>query len=190
MGAALEIEAIRRALKSLSVLPSPIYLGVNASPATILRAEFAEVLRDAPLERVVIELTEHSTVENYDATLEAMRTLRANGLRLAIDDAGAGYASLRHILHMKPDFIKLDIELTRNIDLDPARKALTTALIAFARDTGSRIIAEGVERESELETLRSIGVKKVQGYLLGRPADLDSALKALARLPKVQDAAA
>jgi EAL domain-containing protein (putative c-di-GMP-specific phosphodiesterase class I) len=190
MGAALEVEAIRRALRSLSVLPPPIYLGVNASPATILRAEFAEVLRDAPLERVVIEVTEHSSVENYEAILDALLPLRANGLRLAIDDAGAGYASLRHILRMKPDFIKLDIELTWNIDLDPARKALTSALIAFARDTGSRIIAEGVERQGELETLRSIGVKKVQGYLLGRPTDLDSALKILADLQKKRDAAA
>jgi len=190
LGAALEIEAIRRALNSLSVLPPPIYLGVSASPTTVVRAEFAEVLRGAPLERVVIEVTEHSSVENYEAILEALRPLRENGLRLAIDDAGAGYASLRHILHMKPDFIKPDIEMTRNIDLDPARKALTAALIAFACDTGSRIIAEGVERKGELETLRSIGVKKAQGYLLGRPANLDSALKALARHQKTQYAAA
>jgi EAL domain-containing protein (putative c-di-GMP-specific phosphodiesterase class I) len=190
MGATLEIEAVRRALAALTVFPETIYLGINASPTTILRPEFAKTLGCALSERVVIEITEHSSVQDYEAVMEALRPLRARGLRLAIDDAGAGYASLRHILHMKPDFIKLDIELTRNIDLDPARMALASALIAFARDTGCRIIAEGVERQGELETLRSIGVKKVQGFLLGRPTDLDSALRMLADLERKRDAAA
>jgi EAL domain-containing protein (putative c-di-GMP-specific phosphodiesterase class I) len=190
MGAALELEAIRRALTARSLLPPKIYLAINASPATILCAGFPEVLLGSPLERVVIEITEHSNVENYEAVLGALRPLRDRGLRLAIDDAGAGYASLRHILNMQPDFIKLDIELTRNIDIDPARRALASALIRFARDTGSRIVAEGVERQGELETLRSIGVKKVQGYLLGRPMDLESALKHFADRVKEQNAAA
>jgi EAL domain-containing protein (putative c-di-GMP-specific phosphodiesterase class I) len=142
----------------------------------ILGGEFAEVFREAPLERLIVEVTEHSTVDNYDELLAVLRPLRERGLRLAVDDAGAGYSSLRHILNMQPDFIKLDITLTRNIDLDPARKALAQALVGFAKDTGSRIIAEGVERRSELEALRSIGVRTVQGYLLGRPVNLEDAL--------------
>jgi EAL domain-containing protein (putative c-di-GMP-specific phosphodiesterase class I) len=176
MGPTLELDAIRRALQAIPRFPSPVYLGVNVSPAVILGGGFAEVFGEAPLQRLIVEITEHSTVDNYDELLAALRPLRERGLRLAVDDAGAGYSSLRHILNMQPDFIKLDITLTRNIDLDPARKALAQALVRFAQDTGSRIIAEGVERRSELDALRSIGVKKIQGYLLGRPMKLEDAL--------------
>jgi EAL domain-containing protein (putative c-di-GMP-specific phosphodiesterase class I) len=177
MGPMLERDAIQRALKAIHRFPSDIYLGVNASPAVILDGQFVEAFGEAPLERLIVEITEHSTVDNYAELLTALRPLRERGLRLAVDDAGAGYSSLRHILNMQPDFIKLDIALTRDIDLDPARKALARALVGFAQDTGSRIIAEGVERRSELEALRSIGVKKVQGYLLGRPMKLEDALR-------------
>ena len=97
-----------------------------------------------------------------------------------MDDAGAGYSSLRHILHLQPDFIKLDMDLIRHIDLDPARRALASALIAFARDTNSSIIAEGVETASELETLQALGVEQAQGYFLGRPMPLDKALQSTA----------
>ncbi|HEY0329429.1 MAG TPA: EAL domain-containing protein [Rhodopseudomonas sp.] len=176
MGVELELHAIRKALQALDSFPAPMDLGVNASAATILSKDFATVFADLPLDRLIVEITEHSTVGNYDAIIDVLRPLRERGLRLAVDDAGAGYSSLRHILNMEPDFIKLDIGLTQNIDLDPARKALARALVGFARDTGSRIVAEGVERQSELDALRAIGVKKVQGYLLGRPMPLQEAL--------------
>ncbi|MBB5047037.1 EAL domain-containing protein (putative c-di-GMP-specific phosphodiesterase class I) [Rhodopseudomonas rhenobacensis] len=176
MGVELELHAIRKALQALHSFPAPTELGVNASAATILEGNLEALFAGLPLDRVIVEITEHSTVGNYDAILKVLRPLRERGLRLAVDDAGAGYSSLRHILNMQPDFIKLDIGLTQNIDLDPARKALARALVGFARDTGSRIVAEGVERQSELDALRSIGVKKVQGYLLGRPMSLQDAL--------------
>lgn len=190
MGPELEVEAIRRSLEALRQFPDTIYLGVNASPATIMSADFAEVFVGKPLHRLIVELTEHATVCDYEELLAALRPLREAGLRLAIDDAGAGYSSLRHILNMRPEFIKLDIGLTQNIDLDPARKALARALVVFAQDTGSRIIAEGVERQSELDALRSIGVKKVQGYLLGRPMDLEQGLRLTADSAKVRVSAA
>ncbi|MDF3810008.1 MULTISPECIES: EAL domain-containing protein [Rhodopseudomonas] len=177
LGVALELEAIRRALSGVRHFPAPTYLTFNASPAAILDPDFAAVCHDAPLDKLVVEITEHSTVGNYEDLLAVLDPLRRRGLRLAVDDAGAGYSSLRHILNMRPDFIKLDIGLTQNIDLDPARKALARALVGFAADTGSRIVAEGVERRSELEALRSIGVRKVQGYLLGRPMPLEQALR-------------
>lgn len=176
LGPMLESQAIHTALRHMPDFPDSIYLAVNASPATILSPGFDDAFNDVDLGRVILEITEHSMIGNYDDLVAALLPLRLRGLRLAIDDAGAGYSSLRHILNMQPDFIKLDIGLTQNIDLDPARKALARALVGFADDTGSRIIAEGVERVSELATLRALGVAHVQGYLLGRPMPLEAAL--------------
>jgi EAL domain-containing protein (putative c-di-GMP-specific phosphodiesterase class I) len=133
------------------------------------------VLCDGDLSRVVLEITEHTTVEDYAKLHEVLRPLRERGMRLSIDDAGAGYSSFRHILRLRPDFIKLDISLTRDIDSDRGRRALAAALIGFARETGAELIAEGVETESELATLRKLGVHKAQGYLLGRPAPFETA---------------
>jgi len=118
--------------------------------------------------------------------LGALQPLRKNGMRLAVDDAGAGYSGLQHILQIRPDLIKLDMTLTRHINLDPARKALASALVAFARDTGSGIIAEGVETASELETLRGLGIEKAQGYFLGRPTPIVDAVKLLRRQTAAQ----
>lgn len=176
LGPMLELQAIRTALRHMADFPDNVYLAVNASPATILSPGFMPAFEEVDVTRVILEITEHSVIGNYDDLVNKLMPLRVAGLRLAIDDAGAGYSSLRHILNMQPDFIKLDIGLTQNIDLDPARKALARALVGFADDTGSRIIAEGVERDSELATLRALGVGNVQGYLLGRPMPLESAL--------------
>jgi EAL domain-containing protein (putative c-di-GMP-specific phosphodiesterase class I) len=176
LGVALELTAIRLALSALSAFPADVYLTINASPATILSRELPATLDGMPPERLVLEVTEYALVDDYDRLLTALQPLRTRGVRLAVDDAGAGYSSLRHILHLQPDFIKLDMSLTRHIDLDPARRALASALIGFARETNSRIIAEGVETASELAALRSLGVEKAQGYFLNRPMSLSSAL--------------
>jgi EAL domain-containing protein (putative c-di-GMP-specific phosphodiesterase class I) len=129
------------------------------------------------LKRVVLEVTEHDYIQDYPALLEALAPLRTLGLRVAIDDAGAGYASLRHVLHIQPELIKLDISLTRNIDTDPKRRALASALIAFARETQARIVAEGVETEAELRMLKRLGAGCAQGYFLARPMPLQQALR-------------
>lgn len=100
--------------------------------------------------------------------------MRQRGLKLAVDDAGAGFASFRHILKLKPDVIKLDTSLIRQIDTDTGCRALAAALIRFAEETGSKVVAEGVETEAELQALRELKVTKAQGYLLGRPAPLES----------------
>jgi EAL domain-containing protein (putative c-di-GMP-specific phosphodiesterase class I) len=120
----------------------------------------------------VLELTEHAPIEEYDALQAALASLRSAGLKLAIDDAGSGYASFRHILRLRPDIIKLDQSLIRDIDLDQGRRALALGLITFANETGCTIVAEGVENERELAVLQSLGVAAAQGYLLGRPAPL------------------
>jgi EAL domain-containing protein (putative c-di-GMP-specific phosphodiesterase class I) len=121
LGTALELAAIRAALGALASLPAPLHLAINASVETVLSGEFPSAVRGLPLERIVLEITEHSEVENYERLLSVLRPRRQGGLRLAVDDAGAGYSSLRHILNLQPDFIKLDMHLIRHIDLDPAR---------------------------------------------------------------------
>jgi EAL domain-containing protein (putative c-di-GMP-specific phosphodiesterase class I) len=168
-GPALEIAAIRLGLKALAALPSDIYLAVNASPETVMAPDFLAVFADVPPRQVVLEVTEHASVACYGGLVERLAALRGRGVRLAVDDAGAGYSGLHHILQLRPDLIKLDMALTRDIDSDPARQALAAALVAFAYETDSRIIAEGVETAQELETLRSLGIDRAQGYLLGRP---------------------
>jgi EAL domain-containing protein (putative c-di-GMP-specific phosphodiesterase class I) len=177
LGASLELTAIEMALAALPRLPAGAYLTLNASPATILSREFRSALDGISPERIVLEVTEHAQIDDYASLLRALDPLRQAGLRLAVDDAGAGYCSLQHILHLHPDLIKLDMSLTRNIEGDATRRALASALIAFARETGSQIIAEGVETLSELKTLQALGVEVAQGYFLGRPMALDSALK-------------
>jgi EAL domain-containing protein (putative c-di-GMP-specific phosphodiesterase class I) len=152
---------------------------MNASVETILSREFAEIMTGLPADRIVIEITEHTDVDDYEDVVRALQPLRQRGIRLAIDDAGAGYSSLRHILNLQPDYIKLDMDLIRHIDIDPARRALASALIAFARDTDSTIIAEGVETASEFATLQSLGVEQAQGYFLGRPMPLEGALRSV-----------
>ncbi|RUT29415.1 EAL domain-containing protein [Arsenicitalea aurantiaca] len=176
LGPELEMAAIRIALRALPALPPDLRLALNVSPETILTGALSELLAGAPAERIELEITEHAHVADYDALSRELGPLRARGLQLAVDDAGAGYASLRHILLLAPDLIKLDVSLTRDIDTDPARRAMASALIGFAGETRSAIIAEGVETPGELEALRALGVGRAQGYHLGRPMALTDAV--------------
>ena len=119
--------------------------------------------------RVVIEITEQDRTDSYSKLGISLDELRHRGARVAVDDAGAGFAGLQQILELAPDIIKLDITLTRGIDNDPVRRSLTKCLLAFAAEIGALIVAEGIETLAELETVRSVGVTLGQGYLLGRP---------------------
>jgi len=172
MGIELESIAIRKAVADLRTVPGDFYVAFNCSPAMITSDELRSALQDIPPQRVVLEITEHSYVENYAALRQALVPLRASGVRIAIDDTGAGYASMRHILSIDPDIIKLDISLTHNIDRDRRRRALAGAMLEFARHTGSTIIAEGVENAEELATLRELGVSEAQGFYFGKPLKL------------------
>lgn len=176
-GAELELHAIALALQALPQLPEPLYLSLNASPSTIIHPGLALLFAGLPLERVVLEVTEHAAVEHYDRLLAAIRPLQAGGLHLAIDDAGAGYASFRHVLNLAPHQIKLDISLTRDLHLDRSRYALAAALSGFGRAIGCQLVAEGVESEAELQALRELGIARAQGYHLGRPAPLAEQLR-------------
>nr|MDQ3282546.1 EAL domain-containing protein [Acidobacteriota bacterium] len=167
LGEELELATIAAALAQLPAIAEDAYLSINVSPSTINSGAIERALRTAPLERILLEVTEHDPIADYDAFRAALAPLRERGLKLAVDDAGAGYASFRHILSVAPDVIKLDTSLTRDVDRDPSRRALAAALIAFARDTGSRVVAEGVETAAELDTLRELGATNAQGYFLG-----------------------
>jgi len=174
LGIALELSAIRAALASLDRLPGGTYLSVNAGPDTVATEELAELLRTTSAERIVLELTEHVGIEDYTALGTALARLAITGVRLAVDDAGAGFASLRHILTLKPDIMKLDIALVRGIDQDPARRALAGSLLSFGAEIGAHVVAEGIETAAEQDVLRLLGVEYGQGYHLGRPAPLGS----------------
>jgi EAL domain-containing protein (putative c-di-GMP-specific phosphodiesterase class I) len=173
LGVELETAAIRSALDQLHRLPSGLYLSLNASPDTMMSEEFRAAVASAPAERVVLELTEHDSIDDYALFEKIATELRSHGARLAIDDAGAGYSSLRHIINLHPDIIKLDIGLTRGIDGDPARRALGSAMLAFGLDAfDASIVAEGIETEGEFKTLRGLGYQFGQGFYLGRPGRL------------------
>jgi len=172
LGLELELAAITGALGQLHRIDENVYLSVNASPSAIQSARLAELLEDVDARRVVIEITEHAHVEDYDALVDAIRQLRSLGARFAIDDAGAGYSSLRHVVRIRPDVIKLDTSLTRDIDTDPARRALARSLLLFADEIDATLIAEGVETLTELDALVMLGVDHIQGFLTGRPGPL------------------
>jgi len=165
----LELAAAKRAIAAARELPRGPYVSLNLSPRTLVSRRIHGVVAAAPGD-VVIEVTEHAPVGDYDELHSAIQSLRDGGGKLAVDDAGAGYASLRHILRLSPDIIKLDISLTRDIHLDPRRRALAAAMITFAEELGATIVAEGIESELELAALRSLGVPHGQGFFLGRPA--------------------
>lgn len=168
----LELATLGLALQTAGQLPVGLYLSVNLSPATMTSSSFRKVLDGFPLDRLVVEVTEHAPVDDYDALDAAIAPLRAGGCRLAVDDVGAGFSSLRHILRLAPDVIKLDISLTRHIDSDPPRRALATALISFASAIKASIVAEGIETQDEVDALRLLGVTYGQGYHLSRPQPL------------------
>jgi EAL domain-containing protein (putative c-di-GMP-specific phosphodiesterase class I)/DNA-binding NarL/FixJ family response regulator len=167
--AELELTAVATGMRSLAALPPDTFLSVNASPELLRERALADMLTSVPGRRLVLEVTEHAEVADYETLVTRLRNLRETGCRIAVDDAGAGYASLRHILRLRPDYIKLDMTLTQGVDRDPDRRALASSLLTFAREVSATVIAEGIETEAELEVLRGLGVTLGQGYYLARP---------------------
>jgi EAL domain-containing protein (putative c-di-GMP-specific phosphodiesterase class I)/CheY-like chemotaxis protein len=165
----LELAAVRLALRTIDRLPADAYLSVNVSPTTAMSDRLVPMLLGVAPARTFLEITEHAPIADYDGLVAALRPLRERGVRLAIDDAGSGFASLRHILSLSPDVIKLDISLTQGIDSDRSRRALARGLISFGDEVGTHILGEGVETANEMNTLRELGVPFAQGYYFGRP---------------------
>jgi len=169
LGLELEVATLTAAIEASHVLPSEAYLSLNASPTLISSGLAVRLLEDVA-RPLVLEITEHDQIDDYPALREGLALLGPT-IRVAVDDAGAGYASLRHILELAPSFVKLDIGLIRGIDTDSARQALIAGMGYFALKRKLRLIAEGIETPAELKTLIALGVAYGQGYLLGRPQD-------------------
>lgn len=170
LGVQLELAAFERAWSYRPLLPRDAYLAVNLSPAAVCSAELAARIDAEPPDGLVVELTEHTTVTDYELVMERVAWLRSRGALVAVDDAGSGYAGLHRILTLAPDILKLDLQLTRGVARDPARQALVRALTWYATSTASTVVAEGIEMQEDLDVLRSLGVPFGQGYHLGRPA--------------------
>ncbi len=183
LGLDLELLAVSLALESARQRPPDIFVAVNASPEAAVTSRFSDCLTEADAtETLVVELTEHAVVDDYDALSVSLERIRRRGVRVAVDDAGAGYASLRHVLRLKPEFIKLDISLISEIDTDPSKLALAARMTAFARDIGSKVVAEGIESASQLQCVCELGVDYGQGFHLGFPGSISPA-DLLARRP-------
>lgn len=170
LGSALEAACVSRALNLLPRLPADTWLSVNYSPTTLIDGTAAQTMGSADPRLVVIEITEHGAIDNYTRVREAIAA--CGGARLAIDDTGAGFSSMRHILELRPSMVKLDMELVRGIDTDPARQSLAAGLRHFCTQIDAVMIGEGVETKEEADMLASLGVDLAQGYYFGRPAPL------------------
>ena len=167
VGIELELLAVKRASESVAALSG--YLAVNFSPQTILDERCRDLLASLTLERIVLELSEHDRVEDYGALSEALRPLRERGMRLAIDDVGAGFSSLRHILLTAPDVIKLDRSIVAGASDDQVLLTLVRSLVDFGHGAGARVVAEGIETGEDAVALRDAGVDYGQGWYFARP---------------------
>ncbi len=170
IGMELELACLRAALSAARGLPRGPWLSLNVAPDVVTRSpdELAAVLAAAD-RALVIEITEHRAIDDFAAFRAGVLRLPL-GTRIAVDDAGAGYAGLRQILEVRPHIVKLDIGLVRDLGADLARQAMVVGVRHFALNVGCNIVAEGIETASELSALRNLGVRYGQGYLLGRPA--------------------
>jgi EAL domain-containing protein (putative c-di-GMP-specific phosphodiesterase class I) len=171
LGNALEAALVAAGINAREHLPRGTYLSINVSPGALVSPEVRAALNAAPggLEQIVVEITEQKPVEDYDALATVLDRARAAGARVAVDDAGAGYASLQHVLRLRPEYVKLDRGLIADADADPAKLALIEAVGLFAARLDASLVAEGIERRAEQETLAGLAVPLGQGFLFGRP---------------------
>ena len=182
----LEIAVIDVALEALQQLPERLYVAVNISPESVSNGALEAYLLDRSLKRIVLELTEHEAIEDYQDLVAHLYPMRQNALRIAVDDAGAGYASFRHILHLRPDLIKMDNSLTLNIEHKPESRALAAAILGFASQTSAEVVAEGVENAEAQSVLHALGAQRGQGYHIAAPMPLEKLLRRIDAHPPVQ----
>ncbi|UXA17012.1 EAL domain-containing protein [Mycobacterium sp. SMC-4] len=165
-GVAFEHAAVRAVLAAACHIPDGYPVAVNLSPSAVRDHSIQELLI-SQVRPLIVEITEH---EPFPESLTAdLAPLRSSGASVAIDDAGAGYASFTQLMRLRPDIIKIDGELIEGIDQDPVKRAFVTALNALGAELGATVVAEAVETTDELETLTRLGIEYGQGFLLGCP---------------------
>jgi EAL domain-containing protein (putative c-di-GMP-specific phosphodiesterase class I) len=170
----LEIAAIESALvasRSLDRVP----LSVNASPTTVIHPALVDLVQRHTTRPLTIELTEHDAVDDYAVLLESICALRHLGVLLAVDDAGAGVSSVRHIVQLCPDVIKLDASLAQGVATNRILSAMGQSVRDFARRSGAKLVVEGIEDVPDLQAWAALGADAVQGYVVGRPGPLPPA---------------
>jgi EAL domain-containing protein (putative c-di-GMP-specific phosphodiesterase class I) len=173
LGVELERLAVQRAWPLLGQLGPNQFLTVNLSPsAAVELSRRASRYEDGSLalSQLVVEITEHSAISSYADLRAVLEPLRRAGLRVAVDDVGAGYASLRHVVELRPNFIKIDRDLVHGLADDHARRVAVSAFVLLALDLNAMVVAEGLERPTDLAALCDLGVDAAQGFLLGRPS--------------------
>jgi PAS domain S-box-containing protein len=173
LGVELEIATLEAAIAAAEGLPRSAWLNLNSSPELIMAGEPLRTLLSGSSRRIVLEVTEHTAIADYPAFRAAMAALGPK-VEFAVDDAGTGFASLRHIVELRPTFVKLDRSLMAGLESDEARQAMIVGFCHFAHVTGCRLIVEGIETERELTVLRALTIELGQGYLLGRPLPVGS----------------
>jgi len=167
LGHRLELLALERAAEHLDEVGG--YIAMNVSPGTLLRRDTLELFDHLDAGRVVIELSEHDQVTDYDVLSRALEPLRSAGMRLAIDDVGAGFSSLRHIVATRPDVIKLDRSIVAGVGSDDVLPTLVHSLVEFAHSIGADVVAEGIETATDAAALVDLDVDLGQGWHFGRP---------------------
>jgi len=179
-GKELEIATMKAAVKAAATLPADCWVSLNSSAALLVDTDTVASLLASVDRPVVVELSEHDVVTDYEPIAEALRRL-GPGRSLAVDDAGAGFATLRHILEVRPAYVKLDLGLVQGVSSDLTRRALVAGFVHFARDAKFTLVAEGIEDAADLRMLKKLGVSLGQGYLLGRPERAPQRVGTLAR---------
>jgi EAL domain-containing protein (putative c-di-GMP-specific phosphodiesterase class I) len=166
----------RQAIRAAADLPEGRLLFMNIEPEAIGDPElrdvmFTALLSDAAItpDRIVLEITERTAITDFPSFRSTLEYLRALGFSVAVDDAGAGYGSLQVLAEVRPEWLKIDISLVRGVDADEVRRQLVAILVLFAQRMGVRLIAEGIETQQELETLKELGVGYGQGFLFTEP---------------------
>jgi EAL domain-containing protein (putative c-di-GMP-specific phosphodiesterase class I) len=187
LGTDLEVAAVRGALSALPQLPPTVAISVNVSAGSVRHPAMLAAIAAADPARTIVEITEHEHVEDYQSVRASCEDLKDLGCVIAVDDAGAGYAGFQHLVEIRPDIIKLDLTITRNLDRDPARAAMATALLGFASAIDATVLAEGVETSNELRAATALGVHYAQGYHLGRPQPLPGHALTTPTSPRIPD---
>lgn len=172
LGLELELVTLAKALESYLAIDPAAYIALNASPELICDDRFMELLPEHSMHRLVVELTEHSEIEDMGILIEKIADLRSAGVRLAIDDVGTGYSGLLRIAQLQPDLLKIDRSIVAGISKSRGQKAMVSALVHFATETGCQLLGEGVEDQNDAHALRELGVELAQGWLYARPKPL------------------